>query len=258
MRRLIAIGLLTGCSDVSEPVYLRPTPPAIEGQVGGQGEPMISTFVLPVTIEDMNQAIIRQRLAEALGLAVEQVPQARRDDYDVSLEWTIKNLTEEEGTAFISVVGANEFFRYDPIVFVEDPDEEAPPPPLLGGRPVVVPANGVVSGLFREEDVAEAAQDLDALSRAGVTPEFAMLTEWDTRDVPMGAGTGGELMAIPSAAVPAFLQMDLSFTADRRMVLEYVVRVRYRADRLDPPPNDPGELVAPSTVVFTPAEEPEE
>jgi hypothetical protein len=254
MQRLLVLGLLSGCSDVSERVYLRPTPPAIESDPGGQEPPAVSTFVLPVTLENETQAIVRQRRAEALGLAVEQVPQARRDDFDVSLEWTIKNLDgESEGTAFIAVVGANEFFRYDPIVFVEDPDEEAPPPPLLGGAPVVVPAGGVVSGLFREDQVAEAAQDLDALSRAGVTPEFAMLTEWPGDDVPEGVGEGGELPSIPSAAVPALLQLDVSFTASTRMVLEYVVRVRYRTDRLDPPPNQAGELVPPSTTVFVPA-----
>jgi hypothetical protein len=258
--RPVLLLFLAACNDLSEPVYLRPEPPAIEStNVNSTDEPTVAVLRLPIRLESENQRIARQSLADALGLTLEQVPQARRDAYDVSLEWTVKNLdTEREGVAFISVVGANEFFRYDPLVFVEDPDEEDPPPPLLGGAPVVVPPGGLVSGLFRDDQVGEAAQDLDAISRAGVVPQVALLTRWPGGDVPLGAGEGGELMTIPAAAVPALVEMDVSVIATTRMVLEFVVRVRYREDRLEPPPNDPGGLVVPSETVFVPAAPAEE
>jgi hypothetical protein len=154
--------------------------------------------------------------------------------------------------AVIAVLGANEFYRYDPVVFVEDPDEAAPPP-LLGNDPIELSPNATVSGVFREDELAEAAQDLDAITRAGVVPEFAELTEWPTQDVTGGSG-GAEFPSgsIPGAAIPALLAIDVSFRGTTHMVLEYVLRVRDREDRLRPNELDPTLLVAPSSASYVP------
>jgi len=185
-----------------------------------------------------------------LGLDPAQIPQARRDDYAVEIEWTVKNLSDSPGQAFINVGGASEFFFYDPLLFVVDPDEDPPPPPLLGGIPILVAAGASVSGVFREDQVAEAAQDWDAISRAGVVAQKALLTEWPDPNV--DGGSGGELAAIPSAAVAALVRFDVTFDADQHMVLEYVLRVRDHGDRLAPFEDDLGRLVPPSTTAFTP------
>ncbi len=244
-----ALVLLAACG-AKDPVYIDPTPRGIEVDPDMMLVAGVASVQLPVRVETPTQNVERQRLAMQLGLTPEQVPQVRRDDYDVSIEWTIKNLSTEAGTATISVIGASEYWLYDPTLFVLDPEEDDPPPPLLGGIPVLVPASGQVSGLFREDQVAEAAQDWDAISRGGVVAQNAMLTQWPTGEV--NGGTGGELLVIPAAAVAAIVRFDLTFDADRHMVLEYVLRVRDHGDRLAPYEPDVGRLVPPSMTAFQP------
>lgn len=252
---LAAAAALLACQ-TSEPVYLDPAPRAIEVDPANMvTTSAISTVRLPVRLETQAQNVERQRLAMDLGLTTEQVPQARRDDYEVSLEWTVKNLSDTEGTAKIFVGGGNEFFYYDPTAFQVDP-RDALPPPLMGGIPIVVPALGQVSGVFREDQLSEAAQDWDAISRAGVVAQNALLTQWPSGDV--SGGTGGELMAIPSAAVAALVQLDVTLDADQHMVLEYTMRVRDHGSRLAPFEQDQGALVPPSTTAYTPPPPPPE
>jgi hypothetical protein len=251
-RTLTSLGLAllaAGCG-AKDPVYIQPTPQAIEVDPANMVTAQTAVVQLPVKVETADQAAARAALAMKLGLTADQVPQARRDDYDVELEWTIKNLSDQEGTASIQVNGANEFFLYDPTRFVTDPMEQAPPPPLLGNIPMLVPPLGEISGVFREDQLAEASQDFDGISRGGVNPQFALLTQWPSGDVT--GGTGGELATIPSAAVAALIQFNVTFDADQHMVLEYTLRVRDRGDRLDPFPADPAELVPPSTTAFMP------
>ncbi len=245
---LLACATLAACA-TKEPVYIDPAPRAVEVDPDNMLDSATATVQLPVTVETNAQMVERQRLATELGLQLAQVPQARRDDYEVELEWTIKNLAGKDGTASVIVVGASEYFYYDPTLFQLDP-RDPPPPPLLGGIPVVVPANGEVSGVFREDQLAEAAQDWDAISRAGVVAQNALLTQWPTRDV--NGGTGGVLMTIPSAAVAALVRFDVTLQADRHMVLEYVLRVRDHGDRLAPFEKDTGRLVPPSMTAFMP------
>jgi hypothetical protein len=250
-----ALGALAACQ-TGEPVYIDPAPRAVEFDPETTMDvSAIATVRLPVHVETAAQNVERQRLAMSLGLTPEQVPQARRDDYEVSLEWTLKNLSDAEGTAKIFVSGGNEYFFYDPTAFQVDP-RDALPPPLLGGIPVVVPPLGQVSGVFREDQIAEASQDWDAISRAGVVAQNALLTQWPSEDV--SGGTGGELMAIPSAAVAALIQLDVTLAADQHMVLEYTMRVRDHGSRLAPFETDQGALVPPSTTAFVPPPPPPE
>jgi hypothetical protein len=264
LRRLPALVLLVplgaaalAACGPSEPVYIDPSPRAVEfDPMAMMGDASaVSTVRLPVRLETTAQNLERQRVAMALGLTVDQVPQARRDDYEVSIEWTVKNLSDTEGTATINVLGASEYFLYDPTAFQLDPRDPLPPP-LAGGIPVVVPASGEVSGVIREDQIAEAAQDWDAISRAGVVAQNALLTQWPTDDV--DGGMGGELMTIPSSAVAALVELDVTLVADQHMVLEYTMRVREHGSRLAPFESNQGALVAPSTAVFTPPPPPPE
>lgn len=234
----------------SDPVYLLPTPQAIEvNSPAGMG-PTTSSVQIPFRLETQDEAAERQELAASLGLMPEQVPQARRDDFELSIEWTVKNLEDTPALARLAVLGANELYRYDPLLFVIDPDEEEPPPPLLGGEPIEVPPRGVVSGVFREDELAEAAQDLDAIARGGIVPEYALLTRWGRK--PVTGGMGGELSTIPPEAVPALLQIDVSIEGNTHLVLEYAVRVRDRSGRLVAPDTDPALLVPPSQTPAMP------
>jgi len=204
-------------------------------------------LVVPLAVETEGQAADRASLAMKLGLPVEQVPTARRDETDLEIEWTLVNEGGEDAEAQLAVIGANEYFAYDPQALVVDEDEDEPPP-LMGGRPISVPAGTTVAGVFREDELAEAAQDLDGFSRAGVNPQLALITRWDSLDVTGGAG--GALAEIPSEAVALLLELDVSVTTDQPLTLVAKLRVRDRSGRLRPTATD--GLVAPSTNVYTP------
>lgn len=244
----VALVIVAGFGCADDPVYLRPNPAALEANSPGGGGATMATVVVPVRLETLEETQAREALATRLGLTPDQVPSVRRDDIDLSIEWTIKNLEDADGEAMLSVVGANEYFRYDPGVFVIDPEEDRPPPPLAGGIPLSIPALATFSGVIREDEVAEAAQDLDAITRSGIIPEWAGLTRWDTGDVVDPAGT----VLMPSAAIPALLEVDVSFAATTHMVLEYVVRVRDHSDRLRPDETDAAQLVQPSQTAYAP------
>jgi hypothetical protein len=243
--RLLTVLFLAACAD--DPIYLEPLAPVEINLPDMSTNLSLSSLTIPFRQETLDETAARESLARDLGLDPSQVPTVRRDHLDIAIEWTIKNLDDTPAVALVSVNGANEFFAYDPTLFVIDPDEDEQPPPLLGGRPIEVPALGTVSGVFREDELEEAAMDLDAITRAGLTPESALLNQWDGSDI-----TGANVtMEIPGAAVPSLLRLDVSFQGDNHMVLEYVVRVRDHVGRLVPDePDTP--VVAPAAAAYDP------
>jgi hypothetical protein len=206
-------------------------------------------LTVPIAVETEKQAQERMDLAGQLGLQPDQVPTARRDSTDLEIQWTLVNGTDKLAIAKLAVIAANEYFRYDPAAFVTDPQENAPPP-LAGGKPIMVPAMAQVSGLIREDELAEAAQDLDAFTRGGVIAQKALITRWKTGDVT--GGMGGMLDTIPSAAIPLLLELDLSAEADQPLTLTATLRVRDRSGRLRPTEMDASALVPASGTVYTP------
>ncbi len=261
MRRTLGLGLglvamaAGACSGANDPVYLDPMPKALEFVPGQmmQAGPAFASIVVPVHVETTDEMNARIALAMTLGLMPDQVPRVKKGDRDLEIEYTVKNLDATPGFATVTAIGANQYWRYNPLLFVPPSppgaEKPPPPPPLVGGIPIMVPANGQVSAVFREDELAEAAQDLDAITRAGVVPEHALLTRWDSDDIT--GGMGGELPMIPGAAVAGILQLDVAFTADTHMVMEYVLRVRDHTDRLRPV-DDGSAIEAPSTTDFTP------
>ncbi len=197
----------------------------------------------------------RQALADKYGLTFDDIPFVRFEDMDVSIEWTIKNLEDVDGTARVDVNGANEWFQYVPDVLVIDPDddEEEPPPALIHGIPLMIPAGATVSGVVREGSVREGSIDIELITRGTAdevctacgNPVAAVLQiNEDTTAFPSDIGE------INQEIFAGMVQFDLVFSADRHMVLEYAIRVRdHRGllhDELSAAP--PEEL-----IVFTPA-----
>ena len=239
MRRLIHLfltptALLAACTN--DPLYL-PGPLSIEaGADDGMGN--ISEgraeLLIPIKLETSEDAAERAARAAELGI---DVPYVKLGDIELSVEYTIKNLTDMEGTAFVQLNGANEFFIYDPSMIVLSTDNDAPPTPGLDGDiPFHIAPNGTYSDLFREDSSREAAIDLDQITRGNVNPFAAILTISKNADSfqpmtpydpampdvpPTPTGT-----AIPREAFAGMIRVDLVFKADRRMVLEYTVRMR--------------------------------
>jgi len=239
IRFCLAIGgVLAGCAN--DPVYI-PAPDTIEaGLTGMDGKATEgkASLTLPIKTETGDDARKREALAAKLDPVT--VPYVRIGDLEIEIEWTIRNLDDEmDGQAKIQLNGANEYFSYDPSIIVLNPhDDEAPPTPgLAGDVPITVPKAGTVSGLFTEDQVREAAIDLDQITRGNVNPFRATLTisknaaSFQPMTVPMAAADG-ELTqepvgpVVPREAFAEITRIDLVFKADRHMILEYDVRVR--------------------------------
>jgi hypothetical protein len=231
---LVAGVALIGCAN--DPLYI-PGPMTLEAGVDmmGMRSEALASLPLPIKTETASDQMARAALEAQLGV---MVPYVRVGDLEIDVEWTIKNLETTPGKAFIQLNGDNEYFSYDPTLIVLNPDDEdAPPTPGLDGDvPLDVPEGGEISGLFTEDDLREAAIDLDQVTRGNVNPFRASLTisknakEFQPLTMPMPevpdymqTPTGP---AIPREAFAGLVRVDLVFKPDRHMVLEYNVRVR--------------------------------
>lgn len=278
---ILPFGLLATFGCANDPVYIPGTefpgtgasviPSGMDDGtgviVGGR-----ASLTLPINAETPEDAAARAlRMA---ALAPIEVPYVKVGDLEVSVEWTIRNLTDMPANAKLELNGANDSWTWDPSLIIPADPDDPPAPPLQGGVPLDVPPSGTLSGLFREDELREASIDLDQITRANINPYRATLTisknaasfeeltplTYDANGEPLPqSGTG---VIIPREAFRQMLRIDLVFTADRAMELEYSVRVRdirgIMADRLMDAPvaelaYDPASFMPPSFVPPTAA-----
>lgn len=237
------VAALVGCTN--DPIYIPPGTdgPRLEGglEVDMEGERVAAktSVVLPINTETMDDIEDRMALQATISSPEVIVPYIRVGDLEISVEWTIRNMTDEDGQATMQINGANQFYEYDPELVVLSEDDEAPPTPgLTGDIPIDIPASGTISGLFTEDDMREAAIDLDQITRGRINPfrarytiakndrEFAQLTEvmFDEDGEAIAQESTG--VVFPREVFAGMLRLDLVFDPDRHMVLEYQVRVR--------------------------------
>lgn len=231
----LAAVALAACSE--DPRYLDGPMPIEGGMVDMMGEPIpgVGTLLLPIRTERAQEQADRAELAAALGV---EVPFVRLGDLAISVEWRLANLDARPGKARIKLNGGNELFFYDPsMVVLGDGDEDSPEAPSLAGNiPLDVPAQGALTGVLREDQLDEAAIDLEQIARANINPFRAALAVHEdvteiqplTRDdpnndedqqVPMGP-------PIPRRALAGLVRIDLTLESSTRMELTYSVRVR--------------------------------
>lgn len=231
----LAAVVLAACSE--DPRYLDGPLPIEGGMVDMMGEPVpgVGTLLLPIRTERTDEQAERAELATELGV---EVPYVRLGDLAISVEWRLQNLDGRPGKARIKLNGGNELFFYDPsMIVLGDGDEDSPEAPSLGGDvPLDVPALGSLTGVLREDQLDEAAIDLEQIARANINPFRAALAIHEnltevqplTRDdpdnpddqqVPMGP-------PIPRRALAGLVRIDLTLESSTRMELTYAVRVR--------------------------------
>jgi len=278
--KLAAIAVFVGLAPLvacaADPQYIQPE----RGIEVGTGNPddmgtATETVLLPYDAELLNSTDF-QRDREAFltelnarvepDVTIDQLPLIRLDQIDVSIEWTIRNLSEEPGEARININGGNQYFVYVPDNFIIDPedDEEPSPPPLAGNVPIDIPALGDVSGVFREDTLRESALDLDLITRGLINPFAALLNIHEdiknssevvyTPYPPDQDNPPPAPAPMPIEIFAQFVQLDVTFTADRHMVLEYAIRIRdpeglLHDELLDAPPE---ELYVFTPAVYTP------
>lgn len=249
---LATAALAAGCAQ--DPEYINP-PDAVEVGIPGSDVNEATTMLtLPIRLETEDEATERADLAAELGV---EIPYVKREDLELSIEWTIRNLGDVDGIARIHINGANEYFAYIPENFVVDIEEEEPPPPLAGDIPMMIPAKTTRSGVFREDQIDEAAIDLELITRGEINAFTAVLEINEDETVIPDIATGLEIPVDVSAHM---IRFDIKFEANAHMVLEYAVRAR---DFRDPPLihdegllADPAELTVFAPVDFVPVLEP--
>jgi hypothetical protein len=231
LRALLSLCLVGLVACTNSPSYLEPRQALEVGILTDPEDPnafldATATTTLPIRLETMEEQ--RARAARMAELGGVDVPVVGLGDLDIAIEWTIKNLSDDDAEARILINGGNELFVYEPLNFVIDPEEDEEPPPLLGNIPIMVPAQGTVSGVFREDQVREAAVDLELITR-GVTNPFAALLQFhdDVRELTDETGR-----PVPLGAFGHLVQYNFIFRGNQHMVLEYEIRVRDEADIL--------------------------
>jgi hypothetical protein len=245
---LVGLGACTNSPSYLEPqqaleVGILPDP-ANPGETIGEAA---TTLFLPIRPETPEEQMERLDRMATLGV---NVPIVLVRELDIAIEWTIKNLSDTDGEARILINGGNEYFVYVPLNFVFDPDEDEEPPPLLGNVPILVPAGKTVSGVFREDQVREAALDLELITRGGLNPFAALLEPHDD----LRGLTDANGMSVPVTAFGHIVQYDIVFRADQHMVLEYAIRIRDEDEilhelLLDAPA---GEVITFAPTIFVP------
>lgn len=220
-----AITSLVACD--ANPTYVDPETYVEVGIPDSNVTVATTQVILPIRLETQDENMARTALSNELGGIA--VPYVQLDDLSVSMEWTIRNLTDSDGTARILVNGGNEYFLYVPANFVVDPEEDEEPPSLLGGIPRTVPALGTISGVFREDEIREAALDWELISRGGFNPFAAIFEQHNDVTELTDAMTGA---TVPQRAFAHLIQYDVSLQSNRHMVLEFTLRVRDERDLL--------------------------
>ncbi len=215
---VMGVAVFSACTD--DPQYVEPAGPLNAGPVDedAPAEPPVELWI-PIRLENTTEAADRAQLATELGV---DVPFVGHDDLDLSIEWTITNLEEEDAEVRIRLTGANEYFSYTPGNFIVDPEEDPMPPPLLGDVPLLISGQSSISGVFREDQMREMAIDLELITRGGLNPFAATLQQHnDISEIEVEGGT-----TIPASAFANLVRIDLALLSNRRVRMQYILRAR--------------------------------
>jgi hypothetical protein len=223
-----------GCNN---PVYLAETAP-IETQPGMMGgyAPATALYVLPVrqptAAERTALADLQQRL-----MLPSAVPWAQARDFDVEIQYSVKNLETTKVIVFVSCDGGNEYGDYVPGAYIDptaNVEDQTPPPPLLSSAPLEIAPGGIVTGVFREDDLQESALDLEAITRFPSGGD-ALATPFMTIEHRSNISSVG-LEGIPARDItPAHVRYQLTVSAPGHVVMDYSVRVRDHNGKLAKP-----------------------
>lgn len=198
---------------------------------------------VPVRPETADLTKSRMALQATMPAGVD-VPLYRDDQYDVSVEYTVKNLDDTPGQVKIQLNAANELFAWDPSLIMPAGDESPPAPGLAGDVPIDIQGKGQLDGLFREDQLLEAAIDLDQITRGNINMYAATLTvnknapsfqplsaseppPMGSNDPPMQTPDGP---AVPRAAFRNIVRVDIVMKTDSHMTLDFALRVRPHVD----------------------------
>jgi hypothetical protein len=214
----------------NEPTYLsehRPLETMADPMGQGGYTPDTDLYVLPVRrpSQSERQGLVTEQ--QKLGLMM-PVPWAGTRDFAVEMQYSLKNLDSQKVTAFFSANGGNEFGDYVPMNYIDptvNVNDQTPPPNLMGGSPIVLQPNETYEGVFREDQIAEASLDLEAITRYPSMGDV-MGTPFEVIEHDSSASRIG-LESVPADDVtPLMVRYQLNLSSDGHVVCDYSVRVR--------------------------------
>jgi hypothetical protein len=231
-----------GAGGCNQPVFIaenRPLSAVAQPTMAGQDANMVLSdtdlFVLPVHKPTSDEAKALKTEQEKLGLKM-PVPWVGVRDVAIEVDWTIKNLSPMPNMVRVTINGGNEFGDYEPMLYVIDadnPDDQQSPPNMLNnGDFIAIDGNAVLTGIFREDELANAALDLEAVTRYPA-PNVGMNEPYEVflRN-PTASRVG--LEGIPANDVtPAVVRMNILLEAMAPAALDYTVRVRENGNPRD-------------------------
>jgi hypothetical protein len=251
----LALSLLTplalGCQGMNTPIYFPSPDPilTVTGKNDAMGNP--PRIENGMTLQFRNPTDAAQKTLDtqtaALGF---DVPWIQRDHVHIELVYQVTytplpNQGPDDDPNDIpqfslGIDGANEYTKYDEnIVAMTLGQGNNDPPqyiPLIPVTPQTIAQGQTISGTVREDDFNEAELDLDAMGR-WMAPFNAVLIN-NSQVNPIGLD-----MVPPNVVIPALIEVDVNFTANRNMTCTYDLRVR----------DDDGQLLHDTTnTLFSP------
>ncbi len=247
------------CQQLNTPIYFQPqmSPLTVDGVPDADGQPSRGETGLSLRFRapsaDEQKSLDQQ--ASALGF---DVPWVQRDHVHIELLYRVTNnepppdptggpsAGDDVAHFAIGIDGANEYTKYDENIVAQAMQQGNDPPtyiPLIPVTPQTIAPGQTISGIVREDDFAEAELDLYALG-SWMAPFTAVLINNSQVD-PVG------LEMVPkNAIVPALIEVDVNFTANRPMTCTYEVRVRDDNNQLLHLSSD--TLFSPTPALFQP------
>lgn len=260
-RALTALAPLAfcACQQLNTPIYFQPdmSPLTVTGMNDTQDGPSRVETGLSISYRNpsANEQKTLDQQASALGF---DVPWIQRDHVHIELVYQVTDNepppdpsggpSPYDGVASFSIGidGASEYTKYDENIVAQVLQQGNDPPtyiPLIPVTPQTIAPGQTISGTVREDDFAEAELDLYALG-SWMAPYNAVLIN-NSQVNPVGLD-----MVPPNAIIPALIEVDVNFTANRPMTLTYEVRVRDDNNQLLHLSSD--TLFSPAPALFQP------
>ncbi len=257
MRAGLCVLVLAACG-CNNPTYLAETAPieTTPAAMGGGFAPATALYVLPVRRPTATEQQALTTLQQKLMLP-DRVPWAQARDFDIEIQWSVKNLDTAKQTVIVTCDGGNEFGDYVPGAYINPnvpAGQQTPPPPLLTSEPLVVDVGATVQGVFREDDLQESSLDLEAITRypSGgnvlATPFMVIEHRSDVSRI-------GLESIPPNDVTPAHVRYQLTVNAGGHVVMDYSIRVRDHNGKLAKP-SDKNLYVNPAAMLAPPVAPP--
>ncbi|MFL5304885.1 MAG: hypothetical protein ACJ8F1_06705 [Polyangia bacterium] len=234
------------CQQMNTPLYFAPEMSPLTLPVMSDHKPVRMENGLALRFRnptDAEQKSLDQQ-ASALGFAV---PWIQRGHVHLELIYQVTNKeaaapanSGDVASFAIAIDGANEYTKYDENIVAQalqqGNNDQPTYVPLISVTPQTIAPGQTISGIVREDDFAEAELDLDAIGRWSAPFEAVLINNSQVNPI-------GLEMVPANAVIPALIEVDVNFTANRLMTLTYDIRVR----------DDDGQLLhVASDTLFSP------